>query len=169
MSWTPERIDLAKQLWREGLSANQIALKISDRLKTFTRNAVIGKMHRIGESGRISGDRLVHLRAERARAPRRRRLAKPTMRTRLAEIQAEPLPLIEQAPLVTDIMALKQHHCRWPIGDPGRPGFGYCGHTQVPGFSYCAQHAAVAYVPVGHRQGRPYFNSGQLHRKLKAA
>jgi GcrA cell cycle regulator len=155
MSWTEERVDLAKQLWREGISASQIALKVSGKDKTFTRNAVIEKMLQLK-------------RAERASAPRRR-MSKPTMRSRLADIQAKSLPPINQTPLVTDIMSLKNHHCRWPIGDPQDDGFGYCGATKHAPFSYCEHHARIAYAPPQAMKERAHFPTGLLHRKLKAA
>jgi GcrA cell cycle regulator len=63
--------------------------------------------------------------------------------------KAERLALLSQAPapLLVGVLALRDGMCRWPVGEPKQPGFGFCGHSQVPGMSYCGHHARVAYQP----------------------
>ncbi|MCB9958576.1 MAG: global cell cycle regulator GcrA-like protein [Rhodospirillaceae bacterium] len=112
MGWTDERIARLSELWGTGKSASEIA----EILGGVTRNAVIGKAHRLGLSGRPS--------------PIKRR-------------EAPPAPVVE--PTGTTILSLTERMCRWPIGDPRNPGFRFCGRSILPGHSYCAEHAAQAY------------------------
>ncbi|MCG8558629.1 MAG: GcrA cell cycle regulator [Hyphomicrobiales bacterium] len=165
MAWTDERVEILKKLWAEGLSASQIA----NRLGGVTRNAVIGKVHRLGLSGRAT--------TSRAKAPRPRRRMHPKtggsqgavrLHTHGAvalkpifeeEPDAEPelipatveelvIPMAERATILT----LKENMCRWPIGDPGDSDFHFCGRPSPVGMPYCEHHACVAYQPVQSRR-----------------
>ena len=138
--WSDDRVTILKSLWLEGLSASQIA----SQLGGVTRNAVIGKVHRLGLSGRAAPSaptrpaRIATPRSPvRAAAPRPAPKARPT-----------PLPhLVEPAPegpgLVASVAGLGAHVCKWPIGDPKAEDFSFCGRpAEGP---YCGGHAAVAY------------------------
>jgi GcrA cell cycle regulator len=163
MSWTDERVSALKKLWSDGLSASQIAKQIGG----VTRNAVIGKVHRLGLSGRSTPSRPVK------RPPR---LARPKPRaaeTTLAPAVIAPppraeLPLAVQArtpvggplgPLVlsdgahASILTLRDTMCKWPIGDPADPKFAFCGRKSDCG-PYCTEHAKVAFQPARKREGR---------------
>ena len=125
MAWNDERVELLKKLWADGLSASQIA----GRLGGVTRNAVIGKVHRLGLSGRATTSRMKSHRP-RARSQTARRLMKP----RFANIgnpalrqlylgDAEPyMPPAEELVIPLNerrsIQTLTETCCRWPIGDP---------------------------------------------------
>jgi GcrA cell cycle regulator len=166
MHWTDERVELLKKLWSEGLSASAIAAELGG----VTRNAVIGKVHRLGLSGRAK-----------APAPQPQRRPKPTrvpshpMRTTPAFVRgntalaADLSPSVAVDPEVTPapkhaqdvviplservtIMELREQMCRWPLGDPGREDFRFCGTKVGPGGPYCAHHAAIAYQPVLDRR-----------------
>ena len=115
MAWTDERVELLKKLWAEGLSASQIA----GRLGGVTRNAVIGKAHRLGLKGRPS--------------PIKRQANKPV------EVKKETRVFT-----LTDLSAAT---CRWPIGDPQEAEFHFCGKSAAPGIPYCADHSQLAYQP----------------------
>lgn len=150
--WTDKRIELLTKLWADGLSASRIAAELGG----VTRNAVIGKVSRLGLSGRAS------------RAPRSTKScapsAKPARRSRhnmtrllaaanghdpgLADPAAEAVPFAQRR----TILQLTADSCRWPIGDPGRPDFFFCGGNTVPSLPYCAYHARLAYVPVSDRR-----------------
>src|SRR5262245_35373691 len=141
MAWNDERVELLKKLWAEGLSASQIA----GRLGNVTRNAVIGKVHRLGLSGRATTTRLKthrpRLRPPGAagNVPTVKRMAKPRMASvgntafrELYRLDAEPyvpsaeelvIPLAERKTIQT----LAESHCRWPIGDPQEADFHFCG------------------------------------------
>jgi GcrA cell cycle regulator len=143
-----------KKLWGEGLSASQIA----GRLGGVTRNAVIGKVHRLGLSGRATTSRMKSHRP-RARAANARRMAKqrfasvgnPALRA-LYHPEAEPfVPSVEELviPLKErkSIQTLTDCSCRWPIGDPQMTDFHFCGKNKVPGLPYCEFHARRAFQP----------------------
>lgn len=160
MNWTDERVELLKKLWAEGLSASQIAAELG----SITRNAVIGKVHRLGLSGRA---KTVSSPAPRPRKPRPAAEARPRPmvhgNTALAPvfqpaIEAEPEelpdPVANVIPMADrcTILDLTEFTCRWPVGDPGKPDFFYCGsHTKI-GLPYCAYHARIAYQPVQDRR-----------------
>ena len=125
MSWTDERVELLKKLWSDGLSASQIAAELGG----ITRNAVIGKVHRLGLSGRAK--------AASSAAPRQRKARSSTHMLRIGrgairgntalahayEIEPEVTPeLVENIIPIGQrrtILELTEQTCRWPIGDPG--------------------------------------------------
>jgi GcrA cell cycle regulator len=158
MNWTDERVELLKKLWADGLSASQIAAELGG----ITRNAVIGKVHRLGLSGRAKSPSSS---APRPRKPRTHshmlRVSRPAVRgnTALAthiEYDIEPEPeLIENIiPLGQrcSILELTESKCHWPIGDPGTPEFFFCGGSSLEGMPYCSYHSRVAYQPVADRR-----------------
>jgi GcrA cell cycle regulator len=143
MGWTDERVEQLKKLWAEGLSASQIARVLGE----VTRNAVIGKVHRLGLSGRASPARI-----ERPRYPKpARRMVKPM----LAEpvIIAEPEPEPEPGEWTT-VLTLRERMCKWPIGNPGDANFRFCGRKSADGASYCAEHSRKAYQPANVKRDR---------------
>jgi GcrA cell cycle regulator len=168
MSWTDERVEMLKKLWSDGLSASQIAAELGG----ITRNAVIGKVHRLGLSGRAKSPSSA---APRPRKPRTHthmlRVSRPSMRgnTALAhafeyEIAEEPEFLDNVIPIGQrrTILELTEDTCRWPIGDPGSSDFFFCGGQSLTGLPYCAHHSRVAYQPANMRRdrNRPPFRGG---------
>jgi GcrA cell cycle regulator len=163
MSWTDERVELLRKLWLEGLSASQIARELANGI---SRNAVIGKVHRLGMSGRIKAAAPVAARPRtkvtRHTGYQRAGTAMVRGNTALA-IRSRPVEAILPAPeedvvipmseMVT-IMDLKESMCRWPMGDPVSSEFRYCGAkkgaTQTG--SYCSFHSRVAYQPLPDRR-----------------
>ncbi|MEL6364707.1 MAG: GcrA family cell cycle regulator [Pseudomonadota bacterium] len=145
MAWTDERVELLKKFWAEGLSASQIASKLGG----VTRNAVIGKVHRLGLSGRAAP-------AE----PQKGRLDE--ILPPADEYEAfEPLPEQSYAPVVLEggelatVATLSGNMCKWPIGDPTDDDFHFCGQPAAPGKAYCAYHAAIAFQPSNARRAEP--------------
>jgi GcrA cell cycle regulator len=153
MSWTEERVALLKKLWQDGLSASQIA----GELGSVTRNAVIGKVHRLGMSGRGQPTSTIK-RQRRAAAPSSsmRRLRSTTSSIGGLALQTE-YEIVEQShyrqrrdvvvPIAKrlSIEKLTEQTCKWPIGDPGHDDFHFCGHDSLDGVPYCEYHAGVAY------------------------
>jgi GcrA cell cycle regulator len=135
-NWTDDRVEQLKSLWTEGLSASQIARALGG----VTRNAVIGKVHRLGLAGRASPSR-----SERPRIP-----SSPRVSIR-SHIPAPPV--IEEDPLQFDdgsfatVLTISDHMCRWPIGDPSDGEFHFCGRKVKAGSPYCEAHARKAYQP----------------------
>jgi GcrA cell cycle regulator len=156
MGWTDERVELLKKLWADGLSASQIAAELGG----VTRNAVIGKVHRLGLSGRAKS---ASSGAPRARKPRSHmmRVARPMSRGANAlalayDAEPEPEPeLIENIiPLGQrrTLLELNENTCRWPIGDPATTDFFFCGGKPLTALPYCHYHSRVAYQPASDRR-----------------
>lgn len=158
MPWTDERVAMLKKLWQDGLSASQIAAELGG----VTRNAVIGKVHRLGLSGRgqptssIKRQRRTH-----GQAARRSRQAVTVGNLALnvdaiaeAEFRPRRNVVVPIAKRLT-IYALTEHTCKWPIGDPGGEDFHFCGNDSLEGVPYCDYHAGVAYqAPDARRRAR---------------
>lgn len=136
MSWTDERVNLLKQLWGEGKTAAEIAKVLGDGI---TRNAVIGKAHRLKLSSRLSPIQQNTSKKPKAEAALPR-IVKPSVK--LPEFKGMELKLVD----------LKERMCRWPNGDPREEGFSFCGHETVAGLPYCDAHCRAAYqVPTRTR------------------
>jgi GcrA cell cycle regulator len=150
--WTDERVERLKSLWADGLSASQIAAELGG----VTRNAVIGKVHRLGLSGRATT-------AAKPRAPRPSRLQRSPRsatagrfrhRGNLALASPEVDFIADEVEITAEIVPLARYltlaelepgSCRWPIGDPTSSDFRFCGAPALPGQSYCGICARKAY------------------------
>jgi len=141
-TWTSERIEQLRSCVESGMTCSQIAAAIG-----VSRNAVIGKIHRLGlSSGRPAGA------GSRANCPPRVRHPRgPTQRRllRLAYARA-PLDEIMSSMVVISthpcsLIDIDTHQCRWPIGDPASASFLFCGNDAIAGFTYCVGHARMAY------------------------
>jgi GcrA cell cycle regulator len=165
ISWTDDRVDLLKKLWGDGLSASQIA----GELGGVTRNAVIGKVHRLGLSGRAK--------APQAQTPRQK---KPTTRPATSTarpvsgisvgnlaMKAEAVPAarpqpaaqpsvysLSEEPLIANanVLQLNEQTCKWPVGDPSAEDFHFCARRSDVGIPYCGYHARIAYQPTSERR-----------------
>ena len=150
MSWTDARVAKLTELWTGGHSATAIAAKLGQ----VTRNAVIGKVHRLGLTGRASR---VH---QGRRAPasvfpartvgQKRRRNRAQVRTarppRSSQVRKNAHPELGPAPVqLVTVETLAADSCRWPEGDPKLSGFHFCGRIKHPGsVPYCAHHASRA-------------------------
>ena len=146
--WTDERVELLRRLWLEGHSASQIAKQLGG----VTRNAVIGKVHRLGLSGRATPSQPARPIFKAPRPPRPATAQTPTIR-RAAESRPVPSPPcpaaivhVEQRGTAT-VLTLGAHMCKWPIGDPSSAEFSFCGRRAGPDGPYCPDHARLAYQP----------------------
>ena len=134
MSWTDDRIKQLKGLWEKGLSASQIATELGEGI---TRNAVIGKAHRLGLKSRPSPLKAV---------PPAKPAPKPVKEKPAAEEKITILTLTERI-------------CKWPIGHPGEPDFHFCGKKSQPGQPYCQKHADMAYQSPQSKRDRARANA----------
>ena len=154
MGWTDERVELLKKLWADGLSASQIAAELGG----ITRNAVIGKVHRLGLSGRAKSPSSAAPRPRKARSSGHMlRVSRPAIRgnTALAyEYEPEPEPDLIEIPQGQrkTLLQLNEHTCRWPVGDPGSGDFFFCGGESATDLPYCSFHSRVAYQPAADRR-----------------
>src|SRR5438128_4347801 len=117
MGWTDERVELLKKLWQDGLSASQIAKQLGG----VTRNAVIGKVHRLGLSGRATPSKPARP-TFKAPRPARPVTSAPSAPRRLAEpalhAHAPAVRYVDETPGTATVLTLGAHMCKWPIGDP---------------------------------------------------
>jgi GcrA cell cycle regulator len=157
MSWTDERVELLKKLWSDGLSASQIAAELGG----ITRNAVIGKVHRLGLSGRAKSASVGVPRQRKARSSSMLRIGRSAVRGNTALAHAYDVEAENEPELLDNIipigqrrtlMELSEQTCRWPIGDPGNGDFFFCGGHSVEGLPYCAYHSRIAYQPASDRR-----------------
>jgi len=166
MAWTEDRVAILTKLWADGLSASQIAKQLGG----VTRNAVIGKVHRLGLSGRAKPSSPARKAAARktaassgarasASAKRKPKPARTPSAPRTPNVIAKaptPPPPPLEARLLADgtfatILTITDHMCKWPIGDPGADNFRFCGRKTDPEEPYCVAHSRVAYQPSRRR------------------
>ena len=142
MSWTPERCNILRAMYAEGLSGGQIAMELK-----ITRNAVIGKVNRLGLTRDFHASPKAHPKPK--HRPQKRVQWKPSVRLPAPEpiIEADAtgdLPLIGAGVALLD---LRSGQCRWPYGDGP---FVFCGRPTRD--IYCARHARIAYQPAQPRR-----------------
>lgn len=157
MAWTEDRVEILSKLWAEGLSASQIAKQLGG----VTRNAVIGKVHRLGLSGRATPSRPSKRKVATPRTtakatsravskpsmPRKPRPIAPTYTPPPPPLKAKLLPSGEFATILT----VTDDTCKWPVGDPSSDDFHFCGRNTQEGGPYCRAHSSVAYQPARRR------------------
>jgi GcrA cell cycle regulator len=166
MSWTEQQIQMLKDMWGHGFSASDIAGRLGGGL---TRNAVIGKAHRLklsaGLAARSSGNvglrpapvaGVADMKSSRKRVmlrplpvlpdPSGGRVAPKPAR----EIFRSPVDAGKRSEGIA-VTKAGDRHCRWPVGDPRSPDFRFCGSTVHEGLPYCTDHARVAYQNVGKK------------------
>jgi GcrA cell cycle regulator len=158
ITWSDERVEQLKKLWEAGLSASQIAAELGN----VTRNAVIGKVHRLGLSGRAKSPSSSVPRPRKARpAQHIMRISRPVSRgnTALAhafemEIEADPIAIDNVVPMSQrkTLLELTEDTCHWPVGDPGSADFYFCGGKSLTGLPYCGHHSRIAYQPASDRR-----------------
>ncbi|UDF03266.1 GcrA family cell cycle regulator [Asticcacaulis sp. AND118] len=169
MSWTDERVETLKKLWQEGHSASQIAKTLGG----VTRNAVIGKVHRLGLSGRAAPSQPARPLYKPAKPPRPAAQAQPAPQPAPRRVSVEPaqrpvaqvpsVPVIE-GPGTATVLTLGSKMCKWPIGDPSSDEFTFCGRRASDGIPYCVEHSRVAYQP---QQKKKKDNGTDLSRSLR--
>lgn len=156
--WTEDRVGALKKLWLEGQSASQIAKQLGGGV---TRNAVIGKVHRLGLSGRAAPSQPARatFRPSRPRPAAAPPTQAPSAPRRIEAAQPRPVAPVAPTPAqmpdlpgTATVMTLGAHMCKWPIGDPSSTEFSFCGRRASEGV-YCVEHARVAYQPQVKRGG----------------
>ena len=144
MSWTPEKVDKLKDLWSKGHTASQIAEILGDT----TRNAVIGKAHRLDLEARAP--------SKQSATPRSRdnkqikRTVAPT--SRKAKFQSILLDKNFEPENPKSLEDLTESTCKWPIGHPNEEKFYFCGRKPEGEFPYCKLHVLYAFQPKGSKE-----------------
>lgn len=129
MSWTDDRISTLRKLWDAGLTASQIATELGEGV---TRNAVIGKAHRLELKSRPSPVKTDG--TKKARAPKKK--------AKVADKKT------------VGLLDLTERMCKWPLGHPGDEDFHFCGKPSEVSMPYCAEHCAEAYQAQPIRRDR---------------
>jgi len=174
VSWTDERVEMLKKLWADGLSASQIAAQLGG----VSRNAVIGKVHRLKLSGRAKSVSSGAPKTKRSSAPRTssprgggysggggggRTMTTVThavgatmMKTEaLAFEEADRRPIEDIVVPISKklkLVELNENTCKWPQGDPLSEDFHFCGHNSEENSPYCKYHAKLAFQPSSERK-----------------
>lgn len=175
MAWNEERVERLKKMWGEGQSASQIAKELGG----VTRNAVIGKVHRLGLSKRAG---VAAPKPEKKPAESPEMNTAPKSEVKVVEVSVPPRKLIvpaerplppqpsanevsaealashrevQEKALRLGLMELTERTCKWPFGDPATEDFWFCGLPVEAGKAYCKPCAEVAYQkPVARRDRR---------------
>ena len=146
MDWNDERTAALKQMWLEGMSASQVARQLGG----VSRNAVIGKVHRLGLNSREVPSRPRSLGGRPAGPARARttvvqaRRVTPTSTPRPAPVRAPIRVFDPDVGPTASLLTLSPEGCRWPIGDPAEADFGFCGRERGGSGSYCEGHGQAA-------------------------
>ena len=146
--WTEEKVKILKDLWGKGKTASQIAEIIGG----ISRNAVIGKAHRLNLSAKLKSKNY-----RENKPPKeindsnlenknfgKRRLTRSRFKSLLIEKDFEP-----ENP--KQLEELDEHSCKWPIGHPNESTFYFCGRKSLKDFSYCKLHLLYAFQPKGKK------------------
>ena len=164
--WTEERIAVLTRMWSEGQSASKIAAALGEGC---TRNSVISKVHRLKLAGHGRNDppKQKKLKKSPTKAAAAARRGSGTVAFKIGQARkeglsgadameavlgrpsAEIVEEVEEGVDVTRLLGLTQlneHTCRWPIGDPRQPDFGFCGEHPRENSRYCGKHHRRAHI-----------------------
>ena len=145
MSWTDEKVAKLKELWGKGNTASQIAEIIGG----LSRNAVIGKAHRLNLSAKIKTRTATsnenYNKSLNEKNIKIKRGRKSKFKSLIIEKDFEP-----ENP--KQLEELDENSCKWPIGHPDEKSFYFCGRSSLKDFSYCKLHLLYAYQPKGKKE-----------------
>ena len=163
MSWTEEKVNKLKELWGKGQTASQIAEIIGG----ISRNAVIGKAHRLNLSAKIKTRSAINFKnsqkANESNAAKKGRKSK--FRSLLLDKNFEPAKNLQ-------LEELNEDTCKYMEGHPDEKNSSFCGRKTVEKFSYCPLHLMIVYQPRGKKEDVPIKDDEVptfLEKKVKSA
>ncbi|MDC0226512.1 GcrA family cell cycle regulator [Alphaproteobacteria bacterium] len=160
MSWNDENVGRLKELWDQGLPTAQIG-----KLLGFTKNAVVGKAHRIGLERRPSPIRRTAVKPDRKKA---RSPVMPKLnfeKSKPQETNYIPQQRTFQPSVKNIFTANTKRGCEWPLGHPDEPEFHFCNKERFEEKPYCLDHCATAYVIPEKEETKPMARSGTIRYK----
>ena len=144
MAWTEEMIDKLKQMWKEGLTTNEIAKRLE-----VSKNSIVGKVPRLNLKARPSPikkkDENQNETMDIAKTSNIKQEVKVIKETEVSSINIDSEKVCKEANCIK-LTELDNHTCRWPIGDPRDDNFCFCGKSVRSGQTYCEEHSNIAYV-----------------------
>ena len=146
MSWTEEKVAKLKELWGKGNTASQIAEIIGG----ISRNAVIGKAHRLNLSAKIKTRASSNINNN-FKSNNQNNINKLT-RGRKSRFKSLIIEKDFEPENPKQLEELNENSCKWPIGHPNEKSFYFCGRTSLKDFSYCRLHLLYAYQPKGKKE-----------------
>ncbi|MFT6071591.1 MAG: GcrA cell cycle regulator [Dasania sp.] len=181
MAWTQERINLLVELWMSGKSASTVAKEIGN----ISRNAVIGKVHRLGIASRINLKKIYRPKPKKAPSGETDQAItdkvmfdissfllpdsdpdaeliriKPARKTSLSRSYSKPMALSSDPNSLSakklSLLELNKKSCRWPSGDPGTFEFSFCGADCKANSPYCDHHSKIAYSNAPKKEAKQY-------------
>ena len=145
MSWTSEKVEKLKELWSKGHTASQIAEALGDT----TRNAVIGKAHRLNLEARAPSKQSGLIRSKENKQATKRT---PATMSRKARFQSILLDKNFEPENPKSLEELTEETCKWPIGHPNEEKFYFCGRKPESDFPYCKLHVLYAFQPKNQKE-----------------
>ena len=165
MNWNEEKVNKLKELWGKGNTASQIANLIGG----VSRNAVIGKAHRLNLSAKIKTRASIANPSSESTYEEKNSIQK---RGRKSKFQSLIIEKDFEPENPKQLEGLDEGSCKWPIGHPEEETFYFCGRSSLKDFSYCKLHLLYAYQPKGRKE-EPSTDkeesSDYINKKIKLA
>ena len=144
MGWTDEKVNKLKELWGKGNTASQVAEIIGG----MSRNAVIGKAHRLNLSAKIKPRTAENFKKQKIGDD----LNDSSKKTRKSKFKSLLIEKDFEPENPKQLEELDENSCKWPSGHPNESSFYFCGRTSLKDFSYCKLHLLYAFQPKGKKE-----------------